>query len=130
MVPDMSAEQYPIAQRKAIYLPESDCILLYAAWNAAWITNKELQSTILLPELLDVDTTGDTNTEDLMLMIVAGLENVRRKFPSIRACLPSKCQWVMCIKQVTHIKLYAIVTQLIQYICTNITQFIFECIHC
>jgi hypothetical protein len=37
-VPDMSAEQYAIARRKTLYLPESDCLLLYAAW----ITNKEL----------------------------------------------------------------------------------------
>jgi hypothetical protein len=36
MVPKMSAEQYAIARRKALYLPESNCILLYAAW----ITNK------------------------------------------------------------------------------------------
>jgi hypothetical protein len=38
----MSAEQYAIARGKALYLPESDCLLLYAAW----ITNKELCNTI------------------------------------------------------------------------------------
>jgi uncharacterized protein YlbG (UPF0298 family) len=38
MIPQMSGEQYAIAQKKEIYLPKSDCILLYAAW----ITNKEL----------------------------------------------------------------------------------------
>jgi hypothetical protein len=54
MVPEMSAEQYTIARRKALYLPESDCLLLYAAW----ITNKELQNTILFPELLAARTHG------------------------------------------------------------------------
>jgi hypothetical protein len=48
----------------------------------------------MYPELLAVDTTGDTNTEDRMLMIVAGLENMRRNFPPLRAFLPSECQWV------------------------------------
>jgi hypothetical protein len=38
MVPDMSEEQYAKARRKALYLPESDCLLLYAAW----FTNKEI----------------------------------------------------------------------------------------
>jgi hypothetical protein len=127
-----------------LYLPESNCILLYAAW----ITNKELQNTILFPELLAVDTTADTNIEDRMLMIVTGLENMRRDFPSIRAFLPSECQWVfrfslsyafpklLCVatirrtKQVTQIQLYAIVPQLIHYMCTNLNQFIFDHIHC
>jgi hypothetical protein len=86
----MSADQCATARRKALYLPESDCLLLYAAW----ITNKELQNTFLFPELLAVDTTGDTNIEDRMLMILAALDNMRRKFPSIQALLPSECQWV------------------------------------
>jgi hypothetical protein len=90
MIPQMSAEQYAIAHRKALYLPESDCMLLYAAW----ITNKELRNTIMYPELLDVDKTGDTNIEDPMLMSVDGLDNMRRNFPSLRAFLPSECQWV------------------------------------
>jgi hypothetical protein len=46
MIPQMSAEQYAIACRKALYLPESDSLLLYAAW----ITNKELRNTIMYPE--------------------------------------------------------------------------------
>jgi hypothetical protein len=90
MIPQMSAEQYVVARRKALYLPESDCLFLYAAW----ITNKELGNTIMYPQLLGVDTTGDTNIEDRMLMIVAELDNMRRNFPSTRAFLPSKCQWV------------------------------------
>jgi hypothetical protein len=90
MAQEMSAEQYTIAQRKVSYLPESDCILLYAAW----ITNNERQNTILLLELLDVNTTGGTTIEDGMLMIMAGLDTMRMNFPSIRAFLPSECQWV------------------------------------
>jgi hypothetical protein len=43
MIQEMSAEQYAIARRKALYLPESDFLLLYAAW----ITNKELQNIIM-----------------------------------------------------------------------------------
>jgi hypothetical protein len=60
MILDMSADQYAKARREALYLPESDCLLLYAAW----ITNKELQKTIMFPKLLTVETTGDTNIED------------------------------------------------------------------
>jgi hypothetical protein len=90
MIPQMPAEQFAIARRKALYLPESDCMLLYAAW----ITNKEHRNTIMHPELLAVDTTGDTNIEDHMLMIVVGLDNMRRNFPSLRVFLPSECQWV------------------------------------
>jgi hypothetical protein len=77
MIPQISAEQYATAHRKELYLPEYDCMLLYAAWN----TNKELRNTIVFPELLAVDTTGDTNVEDCMFMIVAGLDNTRRNFP-------------------------------------------------
>jgi hypothetical protein len=54
MVPNVSAEQYTIARRKTLCLPESDCCLLYTAW----ITKKELRNTILFPGLLAVDTTG------------------------------------------------------------------------
>jgi hypothetical protein len=89
-IAQMSAEQYAIAHRKALYLPESDCLLLYAAW----ITNKEIRNKIMYPQLLAVDTTRDTNIEDRMLMIVAGFDNMRRNFPSLRAFLPSECQWV------------------------------------
>jgi hypothetical protein len=59
-----------------------------------YITNKELRNTIMYPEFLAVDTTGDTNIEDRMLMIVAGLETMRRNFSSLWAFLPSECQWV------------------------------------
>jgi hypothetical protein len=60
IVPKISAEQYTIARRKVIYLPAAD----YLSLNEAWITSKELQNTILFPELLAVDTTGGTNIED------------------------------------------------------------------
>jgi hypothetical protein len=83
----------------------------------------------MFPELLAVDTSGDTNIEDRMLMIVAGLDNTRMNFPSNHAFLPSECQWVFHfsfsyvflkllsvatirrITQVTQIKLHSIVTQ-------------------
>jgi hypothetical protein len=83
----------------------------------------------MLPELLAVVTTGDTNIEDRMLMIVTGLDNTRRNFPSISAFLPSECQWVFHfsfsymfpkllgvatsrrLKQATEIELHPIVTQ-------------------
>jgi hypothetical protein len=90
MIAQMSAEQYAIARRKALYLPESDSLLLYAAC----ITNKELQNTIMYPELLAADTTRDTNIEDRMLMIFDGLDTMRRNFPSARAFLPLEYQWV------------------------------------
>jgi hypothetical protein len=90
MIPQMSAEQYAISRRKAMYLPEHNCMLLYVAW----ITNKELRNKIMYPEFLSVDTTGDTNIDDRVMMIVDGLDNMRRNFPSLRAFLPSECQWV------------------------------------
>jgi hypothetical protein len=90
MIAQILAEQYATAQKKALYLPEYDCLLLYAAW----ITHDELHNTIMFPELLAVDTTGDTNLEERMLTIMAGLDNKRRKFPSLRAFLPSECQWI------------------------------------
>jgi hypothetical protein len=79
LIPNMSGEQYAIARWKARYLPRSNCLLLYAAL----ITNKELLNTIMFPELLAMDTTGDANIENCMLMIVTGLDNTRRNFPSI-----------------------------------------------
>jgi hypothetical protein len=90
MIPQISAEQYATSRRKSLYLTESDCSLFYAAW----ITNKELRNKIMFPELLSVDTTGDTNIEDRMLMIVAWLDSTRRNFSSLRAFLPSECPWV------------------------------------
>jgi uncharacterized protein YlbG (UPF0298 family) len=144
-VPEMSEEQYTISRRKKLYLPESDCLLLYAAW----ITNKELRNTIFSRSFwLLIPLGGGTSIEDRMLMIVAGLDNIRRNFPSILALLPSEYQWVFPfsfsyvfpkllgvatirrIQQATQIQVYAIVTQLIQYLCTNLTQFIFDLIHC
>jgi hypothetical protein len=97
----------------------------------------------MFPELLAVDTTGDTSIEDRMLMIVTGLDNTRRNFPSICAFLPSERQWVFHfsfsyvfpkllgvatirrIKQVTQIELHPIVTQWLHGMCIDLTQFIF-----
>jgi hypothetical protein len=131
MIPQMSAEQYAIARRKALYLQESECMLVYAAW----ITNKELCNKIMYPEFLAADTTGDTNIEDRMLMIVTGLENMRRNFPSLRAVLPSECQWVFHFSisyvfpkllgqgTIRHIKQVSpIVTQFSPYSCPNVAQ--------
>jgi hypothetical protein len=79
-----------------------------------------------------------------MLMIVTGLDNMRRNFPSICAFLPSECQWVFHfsfsyvfpkllvvamsrrIKQVTQIEVHPIVTQWLHEVCIDLTQFIFD----
>jgi hypothetical protein len=45
IIPDISAEQYTTARRKALYLPEYECLFLYVAS----ITNKELCNTIMFP---------------------------------------------------------------------------------
>jgi hypothetical protein len=131
MIPQISPEQYAFARRKALCLPESDCILLYAAW----ITNKELHNTIMFLEFLAVDTMGDSNIEDRMLMILAGLENMMRNFPSLPALLPSECQWVFHFSffyiflklpgegTVMHIiQVSRIVTQLSHHHSTNVAQ--------
>jgi hypothetical protein len=131
MIPQISAEQYATARRKALYLPESDCLLLYAEW----ITNKELRNTITFIELIAVDTSGDTNIEDRMSMIVAGLDKMRRNIPSLRAFLPSECQWVFhflfsyvfpkllgqgTIRRIKQAS--PIVTLLSQHSCANVAQ--------
>jgi hypothetical protein len=89
----------------------------------------------MFPELLAVDTTGGTATDDRMLMIVDGLDNARRNFPSLRGFLPSECQWVFhfLFSYVfpkllgqginRHIKQASpIVTQLSHHPCTNVAQ--------
>jgi hypothetical protein len=70
----MSAYQYAIARRKALYLPESYFLLMYVAC------------------LLAVDTMWGINIDECTFMIVDGLENTMRNFSSIRAFLPSECQ--------------------------------------
>jgi hypothetical protein len=131
IIPEISADQYATAPREALYLPESDCILLYVAG----IINKELHITIMFPELLAVDNTGGTTIDERMLMIVAGLDNTRRKFPSLRAFLPSECQWVFIfsfsyvfpkllgqgtVRRITQV--CPIVTHLSQHLFSNVAQ--------
>jgi hypothetical protein len=97
--------------------------------------NKEHRNTIMFPELIAIDTTRDTIIEDGMLTIVAGLDNKRRNFPSLRAFLPSECQWVLhflfsyifskllgqgTIRRIKQVS--SIVTQLTQHPCANVTQ--------
>ena len=85
----MSAEEFALAQRKALWLPESNVLLIYVTW----ITNSELEYTIKYPESLAVDTTMQTNKEERPLLLTAGIDNTHRNFASVRSFLPSQCAW-------------------------------------
>jgi hypothetical protein len=65
----------------ALYLPDSDAMLLYCAW----CTDEELWMTTINPMM---------NIEDRPLMIVAGMTTKQQTVPFGRAFLPNKCRWV------------------------------------
>ena len=82
----VDAQHYAAIRRCSLYLKDSNTLLLYVAW----ITNNELLYTIKYPESLMCDTTMDTNKEERPLLIVAGSDNHRRNFSSLKAFSPSQ----------------------------------------
>jgi hypothetical protein len=64
-----SAEYYAEARCGALYLPDSDEILLYCAW----CTYEERRMATMFGFLFTYDTTPMTNIEDRPLLLVAGM---------------------------------------------------------
>jgi hypothetical protein len=83
-----SAEDYAEAHHCALYLPDSDAILLYCAW----CIDKELRMATMFGFLFTCDTPLMINIEDRPLMIVAGMPTKRQTVPLGRAFLPNECR--------------------------------------
>jgi hypothetical protein len=82
---EYTVDDYAQARRHALYLPDSDAMLLYVAW----CTNKELRMAIMCGSFWTLDTTPMTNNEDRPLMMMAGMCTNRKSCPYGRAFLPS-----------------------------------------
>jgi hypothetical protein len=88
---EYTVDDYAEARHRALYVPDSDTMILYVAW----CTNEELQMATLFGFLWTLDTTPITNIEDRPLMIMAGMCKNRKIFPYGRAFLPSEGEWVL-----------------------------------
>ena len=60
----------------------------------AWILNSEKRLVHLFPEILCVDTTGDTNNESRPLLTITGKDSNGKTFTVLRAFLPNEKAWV------------------------------------
>ena len=60
----------------------------------AWILPSEKRLAYLFPEVLCVDTTGDTNNESRPLLTVTGKYSLGKTFTVLRAFLPNEKAWV------------------------------------
>jgi hypothetical protein len=88
---ECTLDDYAEARRHALYLPDSDAMLLYVAWCA----NEELRMATMFVFLCGtLDTTPMMNIEDSQLMIMAGMETNRKSSHYGRAFLPSEGEWV------------------------------------
>jgi hypothetical protein len=65
---EYTVDDYAQARRHALYLPDSDAMLLYVAW----CTDKELCMATMFGSFWTIDTTPMMNIEDRPLMIIAG----------------------------------------------------------
>jgi hypothetical protein len=87
---EYTVDDYAEARRHALYLPDSDAMLLYVAW----CTNEYLRMATMFGSFWTLDTTPMTNIEDRPLMIMAGMCTNRKSCPYDRAFLPSEGEWV------------------------------------
>jgi hypothetical protein len=87
---EYTLDDYAEARRHALYLPDSDAMLLYVAW----CTNEELRMATMFGFVWTLETTPMTNIEDRPLMIMAGMETNRESSPFGRVFLPSEGEWV------------------------------------
>jgi hypothetical protein len=87
---EYTVDDYAQARRHALYLPDSDAMLLYVAW----CTNEELRMATMFGSVWTLDTTPMTDIEDRTLMIMAGMCTNRKSCPYGRAFLPSEGEWV------------------------------------
>jgi hypothetical protein len=92
---------YSQASHHALYLLDSDAMLLYVAWR----TNEELWMTTMFGSFWTLDTTPMTNIDDRPLMIMAGMYTNRKSCPYGRAFLPSEGEWVFDFSMVVALPL-------------------------
>jgi hypothetical protein len=86
----LSAEDYDEARPGALYLPDSDAMLLYCAC----CTDEELRMATVFSFFFTCDTTPMKNIEDISIMIVAGMTTKQQTAPFGRAFLSKECCWV------------------------------------
>jgi hypothetical protein len=94
---EYTVEDYVQARRHALYLPDSDAMLLYVAW----CSNGELRMATMFGLFWTLYTTPMTNIEDIPLMIMAGMCTNRNPAPMVdhsfqvkaSGCLISLWQW-------------------------------------
>jgi hypothetical protein len=98
---EYTVDAYAQARRHALYLPDSDAMLLYVAW----CTNEELRMATIFGSFWTLDTTPMTNIEDRPLMIMAGMCTNRKSCPYGRAFLPSEGEWVFDFSMVVALPL-------------------------
>jgi hypothetical protein len=98
---DYTVDDYAQAHRHALYLPDSEAILLYGVW----CTNEELQMATMFGSFWTLDTTPMTNIEDRPLTIMAGMYTNRKSCPHGRAFLPSEGEWVFDFSMVVALTL-------------------------
>jgi hypothetical protein len=98
---EYTVDDYAQARRHALYLPDSDAMLLYVAW----CTNEELRMTTMFGSFWTLDTNPTTNIEDRPLMIMAGMCTNRRSCPYGRSFLPSEGEWVFNFSMVVALPL-------------------------
>jgi hypothetical protein len=87
---EYNLDDYAEVRRHALYLPDSDAMLLYVAR----CTNEELHMATMFGFVWNLDTTPMVNIKDRTLMIMAGMETNRKSSPYGRAFLPSEGEWV------------------------------------
>jgi hypothetical protein len=92
---------YAQARHHALYLPDSDAMLLYVAW----CTNEELWVATMFGSFWTLDTTPMTNFEDRPLMIMAGMCTHRKSCPYGITFLPSEGEWVFNFSMVVALPL-------------------------
>jgi hypothetical protein len=87
---EYTLDDYAEARQHALYLPDSDVMLLYIAW----CTNEELRMTTMFGFVWTLYTTPMVNIEERPLMIMAGMETNIKSSLFGRAFLPSEGEWV------------------------------------
>jgi hypothetical protein len=114
---EYTVDDYAQTRRHALYLPESDAMLLYVAW----CTKEELRMATMFGSFWTLDTTPMTNIEDIPLMIMAGMCTNRKSCPYGQAFLPSEGEWVFDLSMVVAVPLLhgSNVIRNIQQVTTN-----------
>jgi hypothetical protein len=114
---EYKVDDYAQTRRHALYLPDSDAMLLYVVW----CTNEELRMATTFGSFWNLDTTPMMNIEDRPLMIMAGMGTNRKSCPYSTAFLPSEGEWVFDFSMVVALPLLSgnNVIRNIQQVTTN-----------